>query len=242
MITRKSQTATTPIRPMIRCLPLPDFAASNLDKVRAAFAGAIPCDLGQAWRTEVEPGFAPGQVRAGWREDSLLVFAELTDQDIFTSATAMNQRMWELGDTLEIFLRPADRPEYVEFHVTPNNHRLQLRIPNIETLRRAQVANVFDELLLRGNVFQSVTWVRPEHQKWFVYAVIPAIVVCGQARLHAGSRWHFSFSRYDYTRGGGEPVVSSTSPHAMADFHRQQEWGILKFCNCEITSKPNQEL
>jgi len=24
-------------------------------------------------------------------------------------------------------------------------------------------------------------------------------------------------------------VVSSTSPHAVADFHRQQEWGLLNF-------------
>jgi len=237
-----SQTAMTPIRPMIRCLPLPDFEASNLDKVHAAFADAIPFDLGQAWRTEVEPGFAPGQVRVGWRRDSLLILAELTDQDIFTSATEVNQRMWELGDTFEIFLRPADWPEYIEFHVTPNNLRLQLRIPSTEALRRAQAANVFDEFLLSGNVFRSVTWVQPENQRWFVHAAIPVGAVLRRARLMAGSRWYFSFSRYDYTRGGGEPVVSSTSPHAVADFHRQQEWGILKFCGCEITSKPIQEL
>jgi hypothetical protein len=212
---------------------LPDFDASNLDAVRTAFAAATPCALGQAWRAEAEPGFAPGQVRAGWRRDALLLFAELSDHDIFTHATALNQRMWELGDTFEVFLRPANRPEYVEFHVTPNNQRLQLRIPSIEALRRAQAANVFDEFLLPGNVFRSVTRVRPDRQKWFVYAVIPAIAVCGQDRVNAGSRWLFSFSRYDYTRGGGEPVISSTSPHAAPDFHRQQEWGALNFATGE---------
>ena len=217
--------------PVIRCLPLPPFDDGDLEAVGGAFAAAAPCALGQAWRAAVEPGFAPGHVRTGWREDSLRQFAELTDHDIFSNATAVNQRMWELGDTLEVFLRPPGQAEYVEFHVTPNNQRLQLRIANTEALRRAQAANVFDEFLLPGNVFHSVTWVQPGNQKWFVYAAIPAIAVCGHARLTAGSRWSFSFSRYDYTRGGGEPVISSTSPHAVADFHRQQEWGVLNFTN-----------
>lgn len=67
----------------------------------------------------------------------------------------------------------------------------------------------------------------PDQQKWFVFAVIPALAICGKPELRAGVRWHFSFSRYDYTRGRGEPVISSTSPHPVGDFHRQQEWGEL---------------
>jgi hypothetical protein len=97
------------LKPAIRCVSLPDFDANNLDAVRVAFASATSCALGQAWRAEAEPGFAPGQVYAGWRRDSLLLFAELTDHDIFTSVTVPNQRMWEMGDTFEIFLRPANR-------------------------------------------------------------------------------------------------------------------------------------
>jgi hypothetical protein len=78
-------------------------------------------------------------------------------------------------------------------------------------------------------VFHSWTWVQPENRKWFVYAAIPDSVVCNQAPLKAGSCLHFSFSRYDYTRGRAEPVISSTSPHPVADFHRQQDWGELTF-------------
>jgi hypothetical protein len=42
-------------------------------------------------------------------------------------------------------------------------------------------------------------------------------------------RERIRFSRYDYTRGMGEPVLSSTSPHRRLDFHRQHEWGTLDF-------------
>ena len=138
---------------VIECPPLPDFGARDVEVVRAAFAGAEPCALGQAWCAELEPGFAPGQVRAGWRRDSLLVFAELTDHDVHSAATGINQRTWEFGDTFEMFLRPDGQEEYFEFHVTPNNYRLQLRFPSSEALRRAQAANAIDEFLLPGEVF-----------------------------------------------------------------------------------------
>jgi hypothetical protein len=46
--------------------------------------------------------------------------------------------------------------------------------------------------------------------------------------------WRFSFSRYDYTRGRVAPVISSTSPHAKADFHHQQEWGILRLASATL--------
>jgi hypothetical protein len=53
--------------------------------------------------------------------------------------------------------------------------------------------------------------------------------VCDRPGPLASAEWLFSFSRYDYTRGRGEPVISSTSPHAAPAFHRQQEWGRLRF-------------
>ncbi len=213
----------------IPCRPLADVTATNLNTVRTAFASATPCELAQAWRTALQPGFAPGSIRTGWQPEALLVLAELTDYSVTTKATAPNQRMWELGDTFEMFFQPANQTEYLEFHVTPNNQHLQLRIPSTAALRAAQAANTIEPFLLAEHTFESRTWLEPENRKWFVFARIPVPVVAGTATLNAGSHWKFSFSRYDYTRGGGDPIISSTSPHAIADFHRQQEWGKLSF-------------
>jgi hypothetical protein len=185
--------------------------------------------LQQAWLAKLERDFRPATVRTGWFGNSLRVFAELEDADIFTSATSHNQRMWELGDVLEIFLQPAGSPDYVELHVTPNNRRLQLRFPDTATLRRAQANNFFDDLILSDGVFHSHTWTQPEKGRWYVHAEFPAALVCGHDRLPAEGEWRFSFSRYDYTRGRQEPVISSTSPHAQPDFHRREEWGTLFF-------------
>jgi hypothetical protein len=65
--------------------------------------------------------------------------------------------------------------------------------------------------------------------RWWVLAAIPADMVADSGVLGPGSRWLFSFSRYDYTRGKPAPVLSSTSPHREVNFHRQQEWGTLLF-------------
>jgi hypothetical protein len=209
------------------CRPLPAFAADNLESVRAAFQGTTGLGLQQTWREKPEPDFTPGIVRLGWRGHSLLVFAELEDADIFTRATADNQRMWEIGDTFEMFLQLADSPGYAEFHVTPNNRHLQLRFPNSKTVSRAREQNLFDEFLLPGVIFHSRTWV--EKRQWFIYAEIPVLAVCGADQPLAGTSWRFSFSRYDYVRGRAEPIISSTSPHSEPDFHRQPEWRTLQF-------------
>jgi len=215
--------------PQLTCRQLPAFNADDLDAVRAAFALAEKCAMQQAWQAKPDLDFTTAIVRVGRRGNSLRVFAELDDADIFTRAIAHNQRMWELGDVLEIFLQPADEPGYVEFHVTPNNMRLQLRFPDTAALRRAQAENRFDDFLLPDGVFCSRAWMQPENKKWFVYAEVPAAAVCGVDQPLAGRQWRFSFSRYDYVRGRREPLVSSTSPHMQADFHCRQEWGILNF-------------
>lgn len=219
--------ARTP--PRLECRELPGFDAGDLHAVLSAFASAQSCTLGQCWHAQTEADFRAAIVRAGWRENSLLILAELEDADIFTRATAHNQRMWELGDTLEIFLQLVDSPAYVEFHVTPNNLRLQLRFPDPAAQRRAQAANSLDELILPDGTFRSHTWTQPENSRWFVFAEIPARSVCGAPTPLPGCSWRFSFSRYDYRRDRPEPVISSSSPHAQPNFHRREEWGVLIF-------------
>jgi hypothetical protein len=94
-------------------------------------------------------------------------------------------------------------------------------------LDRARATGDFREALIPGEAFRSKVWLEPD--RWVVLAEIPSALVCGAPVPLAGRQWRFSFSRYDYTRGRAEPVISSTSPHPQADFHRQQDWGFLWF-------------
>lgn len=229
MTSKKTPLAAAGRDQHLCCPRLPDYDDADLAAVHAAFGAAPELQLRQAWLPAPEPDFLPGTVRVGWREETLLVLAELEDADIFTRATALNQRTWELGDAFEIFLKSPDLEEYVEFHVTPNNQRLQLRFPSTAALRAAQRSGEFDRYLLAGSPIRSWVWLQPEARRWFSFAAVPAATVWGPGRQMAGRAWRFSFSRYDYTRGNAQPVVSSTSPHREPDFHSQAEWGTLEF-------------
>lgn len=216
------------------CPALPPFAPDDWAAVRHAFRDAAGCRLRQAWRPQAEADFAPGVVWTGWRADRLLVLAELTDADIVSPADATNERLWEQGDTFEIFLQAEGRPAYVELQVAPNQRRLQLRYDEsvtVDAVRRSgSLAAARQDV-----AFDSVTWCEPAARRWFVHAAIPARVVTDRPGSLAGARWRFSFGRYDYTRGRSGPVISSTSPHAAPDFHRGHEWGTLQFHDSSTT-------
>jgi hypothetical protein len=215
--------------PVILCKPLPAFDRTELGAVQVAFREAMPCAFWQAWLEREAANFSPGTVRLGSREGSLLIFAQMADADIFSSATQLNQRTWELGDVFEIFLRSSENEGYVEFHVTPNNQRLQLRYPNAVAVESARKTGNFEKFWVRGEAFHSRTWIESEKNQWFVYAEIPTSIVNGSPEPVDNAQWHFSFGRYDYTRGVKEPVISSTSPHQEPDFHRHNEWGMMTF-------------
>ena len=188
---------------------------------------ATPIPLGQAWLAATEQGFEPATVRAGWREGSLLVFAELSDADVFTRATRHNDRFWELGDTFEMFLQPPGTQTYFELHVTPNNLRLQLLFAKPPT---ALDVDPFAAALIHDQIFESHTWVEPEERRWCVFASVPVAAVGHGSGPVAPSTWRFSFSRYDATHGREHPVISSSSAHTEPAFHRPHEWGELQFC------------
>ena len=218
-----------PSSPVLACCSVGDFDPRSLVAVRKAFEAFTPVTFAQSWRTSPEPAFAGGAVRVGRRQQSLVVLAELDDADIFTRATDHNGAFWELGDTFEIFLRPVDQSAYVELHVTPNNLRLHLRFPSAEWLASTPAHEVFSSALRNPHAFRSETWIELQEHRWSVLAEIPASVVFDNDRPLDATEWLWSFSRYDYTRDRVEPVISSTSPHAMPSFHRQQEWGRMHF-------------
>jgi Carbohydrate family 9 binding domain-like len=224
------QKKTSRVAPLVvDCVKLPGFNVNDFQDTQHAFQSLKTIPMRQAWRTKEESGFSPGFVRIGWHDNALLVFAELADVDFLTRAKTTNERLWELGDSFEIFLQPVDQSSYIELQVAPNNCQLQLRYPNPVAVEEARKANDFKPYLIPHDSFYSASWVRPAESRWFVFAKIPRDLVCEKHNSLEGKEWRFSFSRYDYTSNQGKPVVSSTSPHTTPEFHSQNEWGTMRF-------------
>jgi hypothetical protein len=214
---------------LVDCVKLPPFDAHNFAAIQKAFKPVKPIPMRQSWLPKEEAHFAPGLVRIGWHTNALLVFAELSDPDILTRATTINQRLWALGDSFEIFLKPVGQSSYTELQVAPNNCQLQLQFPNASAVNKARKADDFKPYLISGAAFFSATRVKQSLHKWFVFAKIPKDFVFEKPQALDEKKWRFSFSRYEYASKRPKPVVSSTSPHAKPEFHSQKEWGTMCF-------------
>ena len=182
----------------------------------------------QGWRDVPEERFLPARVKIGWRGDRFLVFGELTEYLLYTSATEDNQILCSLGDVFEIFLRDSESVSYVEFHVAPNGKRLQLLWPDAASIRRVNNKEItLDELKVQESIFDFSQW--SEGNTWCICASVPGSAFLPVGMTLEGRTWLASFSRYDYSSAEEPPVLSSTSPHAEVFFHRQQEWAEVLF-------------
>jgi len=205
----------------ISCPCIPEKSLPQGDAIPDSLALSAPVLMQQGWLDAPQANFLAAEIRVGWTPSRLVVLAEIPDRDIFTEATGPNQRTWELGDVFEIFLKPEDRSDYVELHVTPPNFRLQLEFES-----PGKPATKLDE-----GVFSSRVKIDTANQQWTVYAEVPASLVSRREHIEAGESWLFSFSRYDASRDGRPPILSSTSPHQAINFHRIHEWGKITFCS-----------
>lgn len=214
----------------IHCKKQGIVTAGTWDGIEQGFRQAQSCQMQQAWLKEQDPRFRPASVRVAWDGHTLFVYAELEDEDIFNPVVTFNELSYKYGDVFEMFLRPVDQDAYYEFHVTPQNQRFQLRIPSAEAFRAPkQKPGIPADWFINDKVIDSRVRVDESLKRWSVLASIPVGWVAETGLPTKGTEWLFSFSRYDYTRGVPTPVLSSTSPHTILNFHKQDEWGRLRF-------------
>ena len=216
-------------KPCLSVKPMEAVDLESWSRIAGAFTEAMVVESQQAWLAKPEPEFRPMRVKTGWTREALYVYAELEDVDIFNPEKRFNEPSFMSGDVFEIFLRPCNQESYVEIHVTPENQKFQLRIPSAREFAEPRAKPGIPPEWFLDRVIESRVRINAEAERWDVAVEIPFAMVCEVFLPRAGDRWLFSYSRYDYTRGREKPVLSSTSPHVVLNFHRQDEWGGLRF-------------
>ena len=187
----------------------------DLNSIEAQLSGEPGFPFGQDWLKAADRDLAPGIVRLGRRGASLAVFADLVDTSVTRESFEFNFPAFTKGDAFEIFLHAPGVNVYYEFHVTPSNSILQLRLPIV-----GREAFSLAECSVSERLFESDVRIQPPG--WQVAALIPLSPLCDS--LPIPEKWACSFGRYDYTLANTKPVISSTSHHAVCNFHRLSEW------------------
>ncbi|MEO7599051.1 MAG: hypothetical protein ABIV50_08975 [Opitutus sp.] len=182
--------------------------------------------LGQAWRdATTDQRIHGGWARVEWSPSALHFDAVFLGSSFKNRAATLNERTWELGDVCEIFVHASHVDQYVELHVTPENQRLQLLWPAgaIDRVRR-------DEESLTRFMVDSPHWVRSSTYVgpgfWSTHVVIP-LACLGVELSTSNATLRAAVGRYDWGELA-EPVLSSTAPLKAADYHRWNEWQVVK--------------
>lgn len=168
---------------------------------------------------ENESAFAPGRIFIARENDDLVIRAELSDTHVMREVFPFNFPAFQQCDAFEIFLGPADEKAYYELHVTPSNSVLQLRFDG-----EGEAKSLEDQMVAEP-LFNSEISLTPEG--WNVIARIPLDALFPTTH----PEWLLSFGRYEYTPGQSKPVISSTSPHDICNFHRKEEWRQIRFAD-----------
>lgn len=134
---------------------------------------------------------------------------------MITTATANQQRLWEHGDVCELFVQRSSEIGYEEYQVSPNGFTLALKYPDLLGVAAVRSGEQpIDEFFLQD--LSIVTTAEFTETGWTACFSIPLIGA-------AGDRIRVSCCRYD-AGAGSSPILSSTSPHPVRDFHRPQDW------------------
>jgi hypothetical protein len=170
--------------------------------------------LTQSWLPESEEGFQPGNASIAWNDGILTVSLDFTDDEIMTTASSHQQKLWEHGDVAEVFVQKVGESAYDEYQVSPNGFTLALHYPDISGVAsvrsgKRQLDEFFSKPSFKAGSVKT-------HSGWRADFAIP--FPCSQ-----GDGFRISCCRYD-AGIGRSPVISSTSPHPVRDFHRPHEW------------------
>ena len=185
-----------------------------------------PLPLRQFWHGPKKFPSEDGTAYVGATEEFLVFYACFQDSDIFSHATDDNQKMWELGDVAEFFIKPENnQTDYWEIHVTPNDFMLDLHIPD-----RAQFfsGGVSWEQVSTPNS-HAIKRVAVMEGKWAVELSIPWATFGFHSPPPKGSVWRIAICRYNYNGGMNQLERSSTAALPELDFHQHENYMKLKF-------------
>jgi len=211
----------------MNCPELPHFDLDDPASVENAFAAAPTLALRQSWLPAPQPDFRAGTIRIGCRAHHLLILARLEDDHIVTTATHRNDPLFQLGDTLEIFVGATGSPGYLEYHYAPNGTILQLRWPRPARTIDIPAAGGLPAFAIEEN--DSQHRIRPIPRGWEILAAIdlrhlPENPASRLLDLNIARYDHHPVLRHDHHPAVTPPTLSSTAPLPAPDFHARPHW------------------
>lgn len=176
-------------------------------------------------------GIAPGRVRLLLDDDYLYVGAEFRDDDLVAEGGEDQLLHCNLGDVLEIFLKPEAANHYWEIHLAPTNRRAVLFYPGrghhlLPSVlpKKSPLPGLKSAVALDGTLNRS----DDVDRGWTAEIAIPLVELARRGvPLEEGRRWRILAGRYNYSVHTPVKELSSYPALRFFDFHAHEEYAVL---------------
>lgn len=167
-----------------------------------------------------------GSVKLLWNENYLYIGVTMEDSDVVAEGEKDQTHLFLMGDTVEVFLKPADDTYYWELYGTANNKKTSYFYPS----RARRLPSSFKYKPAKNiTVIASVDGTRNDWQDrdngWSVEIAIPAeLLTQFGAKFNESSKWTILVARYNYSRylqvveNSSAPRLSDLGNHVFEEY------------------------
>jgi len=191
-----------------------------------AWAEAVPYPLSLA-RDRLARGDVlrePGEVRLAWDGEYFYAGVRFVDTDVLARGQRDQMHHYQLGDVVELFLKPEEDPGYWELYATPAGRKSSFFLPEKRKLTDRDCG-----LRVAARVNGSLNDSRDRDHGWTAEMAVPVASLSAPGRpFRPGARWRILVARYNHGQGLPEPELSMVPQLSRTDFHLLEEYAVLQ--------------
>jgi hypothetical protein len=170
-----------------------------------------------------------GEVRLAWDDKYLYVAVKFEDSDVVAEGTEDQLHQYRMGDTAELFLKPADQTWMWEMYATPAGHKTAFFYPGPGRSFLPSVENYHSRLKVAAHVDGSLNQWHDRDNGWSAEFAVPLDELRDVGEpLAPGKPWLILVARYNYSRYLGHLELSSAPRLPWAAFMLYEYYGKLE--------------
>lgn len=169
-----------------------------------------------------------GYVKFLWDEVNLYIGVMMEDRDVVAEGVDDQTHLYQMGDTVEVFLKPAERNFYWEIYGTPNLKKSVFFYPGRGRLFVPSSTAHPVDVEVTAEVVGTMNDYRDQDTGWSLIIAVPVKMLEKQGYPFApGKPWTVLVARQNYSADLPLKEYSMQTPLSQTDFHLQEEYGDL---------------
>lgn len=183
---------------------------------------------------EADPALGPdlnekGTVKVLYSDDYLYIGVEMEDSDVVNQGNRHQTHLYKMGDTIEVFLKPADDTYYWEMYGTPNELKTTFFYPSRSYVFLPESELPIPEFQVKSHIDGDFNNWQTVDKGWSIEFKFPLKTFEQYgARFRTGTSWNFLIARQNYSRKLPRKELSTIPAIQVCDFHFIEQYGLLK--------------